>query len=76
MMNELADKYNKKPSNIIIKWGVQRGIIMIPKSSNKGRIEENFHSFDFVLSDEDMASIRTLNNGKKLYSDPDNVNFD
>ncbi|XP_031635516.1 aldo-keto reductase family 1 member B1-like, partial [Contarinia nasturtii] len=50
---ELAKKYNKTPAQIILRYTIQNGAIVIPKSTNKNRIEENFNIFDFELSDGD-----------------------
>jgi len=62
---EIAAKYNKSVAQIILRFQVQRGIIPIPKSVTKSRIEENFNIFDFTLSDSDMEYITTFNcNGR------------
>lgn len=60
---ELAEKYKKTIAQIVLKWHVQRGVIPIPKSSNEGRIKENFNIFDFELSKGDMDAINGLNEG-------------
>ena len=57
---DLAKKYNCTPTQIIIAWGVQRGIVIIPKSVHPERIRENIKSLDISLSQEDMAQIATL----------------
>jgi methylglyoxal/glyoxal reductase len=74
-LHELANKYKKSIVNIIVRWGLQRNIIMIPKSVTKERIQENFQVFNFQLSTEDMHIIRKLNNAKRLGSDPDNIDY-
>lgn len=71
----LAEKYNKTVTQIVIRWHLQRGIIPIPKSSNKGRIKENFEIFDFVMSKEDIASIDGLNEDQSVTTGPDNTTF-
>lgn len=71
----LAKKYNKNIVNIIVRWGIQRNIIMIPKSVTPQRIEDNFKVFDFQLDEEDMKIIRRINNAKRISSDPDNIDF-
>ena len=58
---ELAEKLGKTPAQVVIRWNLQRGTIMIPKSTHKERIESNFDVFDFELSDEDMAVMASLN---------------
>lgn len=53
----------------MLRWLIQRDIIPIPKSVHKNRMEENFHVFDFTLSEEDMALIQTLDTGKSTVYD-------
>jgi len=72
-LKKLAKKHKKSIVNIIVRWGIQRKIFMIPKSTNPKRIRENFKVFDFSLSDEDMEIIRSLNRGRRLLTDPDHV---
>lgn len=62
---QLAKKYNKSPAQILIKYEVQRGLITIPKSVTKSRIQENFNIWDFNLTPEDIALIDTFDcNGR------------
>ena len=77
LMESLTAKYKKTIAEIIIRWHVQRGVIPIPKSSNEGRIKENFDVFDFSLSEEDMKAIDSLNegNGFSVTGVPDNTTF-
>lgn len=56
----LASKYQKSPAQIILKWIIQRGIIALAKSVTPKRIEENFAACDFLITDEDMAYISSL----------------
>lgn len=56
----IGDKYSKTVAQVILRWHLQRGIIVIPKSTHKERMEENFNVFDFELSDDDMNVIATL----------------
>jgi len=63
---ELSQKYHKSPAQIILRYSVQNGVIVIPKSTNKGRIQENIDIFDFELSDSDMQIIHGLNINYRL----------
>ena len=72
---KIGEKYGKNPAQIIIRWDLQRGIIVIPKSSKKERIIENMNVFDFELSPGDMSAINALNKNQRVGSDPDNFSF-
>ena len=75
-LKSLGNKYNKTIAEIILRWHLQRGIIPIPKSSNKERIKENFNIFDFNLSSEDMEKIDELNEGEvSVTGVPDNTTY-
>lgn len=71
----LAKKYNKSIPQIALRWEIQKGIIVIPKSVNKNRIEENATIFDFELSEEDIKFIDDLNQDKRTGPDPMNFDF-
>ncbi|MCL2774824.1 MAG: aldo/keto reductase [Oscillospiraceae bacterium] len=71
----IAKNYNKTSAQLILKWGLQRGFINIPKSVHKDRIIENADIFDFEITDADMAEIFKLNQNKRTCADPDNFNF-
>jgi len=60
VIHEIADKHDATPAQILIKWAVERDTIVIPKSTNAGRIEENLKSAELSLDDEDMAKIKKL----------------
>jgi len=74
-LKSIAQKYNKSVAQLILKWGLQRGFINIPKSANKERIIQNTQIFDFTVTDEDMAEIFKLNCGKRSGADPETFTF-
>ena len=63
MLAGIAAAHGKTISQVLLRWNVQRGVVVIPKSVHKERIEENFNIWDFKLSDEDMAKIGSLDEG-------------
>ncbi len=75
VLQELAAKHNKKPSQIIVRWQFQIGIITIPKSVHKGRQQENVDIFDFELSDEDIQKIKGMNADKRIGAHPDEFDY-
>lgn len=60
LLISMAAKYNKSLAQVVLRWLTQRGIVAIPKSVRKERMKENFNIFDFVLGNEDMVAISTL----------------
>lgn len=72
---DLGEKYGKTPAQIVLRWDVQRNVIVIPKSSKKERIESNIDVFDFDLSAHDMEPIQSLDRGFRVGPDPDNFSF-
>lgn len=65
----IGKEYGKSVAQIVLRWLIQRGVVAIPKSVRKERIEENFDVFDFHLSDEDMATIASLDNKTSAFFD-------
>lgn len=63
ILNGISKKYGKTVAQVILRWNVQRGVVVIPKSVHKERIEENINIFDFTLTDEDMTAIAALDTG-------------
>lgn len=74
LLSELAKKYNKTPAQIVLRWDIQNGVIVIPKSVKKHRIIENSQIFDFEISKEDMERIDNLNKNKNFGSTVEDVN--
>lgn len=60
---EIAEKYQKTPAQVILRWNVQQGVIVIPKSVHRERMEENLKIWDFELDEEDLEKIKTLDRG-------------
>lgn len=73
--DDLAKKYNKSVSQIILRWNLQKGVVAIPKSVHENRIASNADIFDFELTDEDIAFLDGLEIGERTGPDPDNFNF-
>ncbi len=71
----IAEQLGRTPAQVLIRWHIQLGNIVIPKSVTPDRIVSNFDVFSFALSERDMASIATLDNGTRLGPDPRTFNF-
>lgn len=71
----IGKKYNKSAAQVVIRWNIQKGVVVLPKSVTKSRIEQNYDVYDFELSAEDMAAITALNTNVRTGGDPDNFNF-
>lgn len=71
----IADKTGRTPAQVVLRWHVQRGDIVFPKSSRPERMAENFEVFDFDLTDEDMAAITGLDRGERTGPNPDEFNW-
>lgn len=69
LLAAIGKKYNKSIAQVVVRWLTQRGIVAIPKSVRKERMEENFNIFDFQLSDEDLQSIQTLDQKASAFFD-------
>lgn len=64
VLNAIAKKYGKTAAQVILRWNVQRGVVVIPKSVKEERIKQNFDIWDFALSADDMQKIAALDTGK------------
>ncbi|MBO3102522.1 aldo/keto reductase [Cellulomonas fengjieae] len=71
----IAESLGKTPAQVTLRWHIQRGDIVFPKSVTRSRIEENFAIFDFELSDVDIADITGLNRDERTGPDPDTFDY-
>jgi diketogulonate reductase-like aldo/keto reductase len=69
-LKAVAEKYGKTVAQVILRWHLQEGFVVIPKSVTPSRIEENFNVFGFELTEEEMNIVRSLDTGKRLFFDP------
>lgn len=67
VLKNIAKKHNKTVAQIILRWEIQNDVIVIPKSTHKERMEENFDIFDFELTDEEMSQIDKLDTNNSLF---------
>ncbi len=74
LLGEIAESLGKTVAQVIIRWHLQLGNLVIPKSSNPDRIAENFDVFDFELSEHNMGLIATLNTETRIATNPDDMN--
>lgn len=76
VLRDIGEKYGKTAAQTALRFLIQRGIIVIPKTTRRERMEENFNVFDFELSPEDMGAIARLDRGESLFlchQDPESV---
>lgn len=66
LVRKIADAYKKTPAQVLLRWGVQRNTVVIPKSTHRERLKENIDIFDFELSESDMREIGSLERGLRL----------
>ncbi|MFL6125908.1 aldo/keto reductase [Actinophytocola sp.] len=73
-VTSLATKYGRTAAQVVLRWHLQLGNVVIPKSATPSRIKENFEVFDFELTDEDVAALSSLDRGLRTGPDPDTFN--
>ncbi|MFF0339542.1 aldo/keto reductase [Kribbella sp. NPDC004875] len=70
-LKTIGEKYGKSPAQVMIRWHLQLGNVVIPKSKTPSRLQENIEVFDFALDNDDMAAIADLETGVRTGGDPD-----
>jgi 2,5-diketo-D-gluconate reductase A len=73
-IRSIAERVDRSPAQVVLRWHIQHGNVVIPKSVTPARIKENIDVFDFELSDEDMAALTDLSGPGRLGPDPDTFN--
>ena len=74
VITTIAKRLERTPAQVTLRWAIQRGDVVFPKSVSRGRIEENFDLFDFELADDEMAEITALDRQERTGPDPDRMN--
>jgi 2,5-diketo-D-gluconate reductase A len=70
---EVAERLGRTPAQVVLRWHVQQGLVVIPKSSDPARLAQNLNLFSFELSPDDMASLATLDEGPDAGVDSDST---
>ncbi len=71
VLQEIADRVGRTTAQVTLRWHIQRGDVVFPKSITRSRVEENFRLFDFELTGDDVAAISALNRDERTGPDPD-----
>ncbi|HST97160.1 MAG TPA: aldo/keto reductase, partial [Geodermatophilus sp.] len=71
----IAERLGRTPAQVVLRWHVQRGDVVFPKSVSRQRMQENGELFDFELGTEDMATLTGLDRGERTGPDPDTFNY-
>jgi 2,5-diketo-D-gluconate reductase A len=74
VITTIAKRLERTPAQVTLRWAIQRGDVVFPKSVSRSRIEENFDLFDFELADDEMAEITALDRQERTGPDPDTMN--
>ncbi|MET8554165.1 aldo/keto reductase [Streptomyces sp. NPDC004959] len=75
VITSIANRLGKTPAQVTLRWHIQRGDIVFPKSVTRSRVEENFALFDFTLTEGDMSEISALNRDERTGPHPDEFNY-
>ena len=74
-LESISRRVGRSPAQVVLRWHIQRGLIVIPKSTHQERIEQNAQVFDFALDEDDMKAISAMDSGIRAGADPDNFDF-
>lgn len=74
-LESISRRVGRSPAQVVLRWHIQRGLIVIPKSTHQERIEQNAQVFDFTLDEDDMNAISAMDSGIRAGADPDNFDF-
>ncbi|WP_100499412.1 aldo/keto reductase [Geodermatophilus chilensis] len=75
VVQRVAERYGRTPAQVVLRWHVQRGDVVFPKSVSRERMQQNFELFDFELGTDDMATLTALDRGERTGPDPDTFNY-
>ena len=75
VIRSVAEKYGKTPAQVVLRWHIERGDIVFPKSVTPERVRENFAIFDFELAADDVETITSLDRGERTGPDPDTFDY-
>ncbi|VDO82058.1 unnamed protein product [Soboliphyme baturini] len=70
VVKNIAAKHNKSAGQIVLRWGIQRGTVVIPKASSEKHLKENFDILNFSLTEDEMSSLEALNRGQRFVDLP------
>ena len=75
IITEIARKYDHTSAQVLLRWDLQLGVVTIPKSVHRDRIEENSRVFDFELAEDDMEKLNALDEGRRIGPDPETFGY-
>ncbi|WP_245821124.1 aldo/keto reductase [Geodermatophilus pulveris] len=75
VVQRVAERYGRTPAQVVLRWHVQRGDVVFPKSVNRERMQQNFELFDFDLDGGAMGDLSVLDRGERTGPDPDTFNY-
>ncbi len=75
VITDIATAHSKTPAQVVLRWHIQSGLIVIPKSVHRERIAKNIAIFDFTLTEDEMAAFDELDRGERIGPDPATANF-